>query len=483
MLQLEEDKTSPTLIKVVGVGGGGMNAVNRMIDANLKGVEFIVVNTDEQVIRLSAAEEKVVIGQKTTRGMGAGGDPEIGLRAAQEDRDRLAQTLKGADMVFITAGMGGGTGTGAAPIVAEVARSVGALTVGVITLPFQMEGARRMKHAVKGLEAMKEQVDTLITIKNDHIFKVVDRTTPVDVAFRMVDEILLGAVRGISDLINTAGLVNVDFADVRSIMAETGDAIMGSGEGIGENRVMDAVNQAINNALLEDMNIEGATGVLINVCGGEDLSMAEWKDVSELVTAHVDPQANIIIGLTIDEGLRDRMRVTVIATGFDKTRDKRKAGGWKNYQENGRARPYHPVQEAAEQELRSSKTASSGRPGRPEARPAAASQKGSLFHGAAESIEESAPPVVSMRQFYRGEDEQAVPMMQEIYEDYPEEEEAREVRPARKAAGDEYGSHLAVPMDAEEYYRTAGRNRVQQEKKRSLAEDDLDIPAYLRRKG
>ncbi|MCB1168809.1 MAG: cell division protein FtsZ [Leptospiraceae bacterium] len=468
MLQLEDEKTSPTLIKVVGVGGGGMNAVNRMIDANLKGVEFIVVNTDEQVIRLSAAEEKVVIGQKTTRGMGAGGDPDIGLRAAQEDRDRLAQTLKGADMVFITAGMGGGTGTGAAPIVAEVARSVGALTVGVITLPFQMEGARRMKHAVRGLEGMKDQVDTLITIKNDHIFKVVDRTTPVDVAFRMVDEILLGAVRGISDLINTAGLVNVDFADVRSIMAETGDAIMGSGEGIGENRVMDAVNQAINNALLEDMNIEGATGVLINVCGGDDLSMAEWKDVSELVTAHVDPQANIIIGLTIDEGLRDRIRVTVIATGFDKTRDKKKPAGWKAFQEDGRARPYHPVQEAAEQELKARNKRSSSMAG--------AASAGSMRPA---EPEEEAPPVVSMRQFYRSEETQAVPRMQEIYDDYEVEEQPV----AKKASGDDYGSHVAVPMDAEEYYRTAGRNRISQEKKRTVSEDDLDIPAYLRRKG
>ncbi|MBI41378.1 MAG: cell division protein FtsZ [Leptospiraceae bacterium] len=469
MLQLEDEKTSPTLIKVVGVGGGGMNAVNRMIDADLKGVEFIVVNTDEQVIRLSAAEEKVVIGQKTTRGMGAGGDPEVGLRAAQEDRDRLAQTLKGADMVFITAGMGGGTGTGAAPIVAEVARSVGALTVGVITLPFQMEGARRMKHAVSGMEAMKEHVDTLITIKNDHIFKVVDRTTPVDVAFRMVDEILLGAVRGISDLINTAGLVNVDFADVRSIMAETGDAIMGSGEGIGENRVMDAVNLAINNALLEDMNIEGATGVLINVCGGEDLSMAEWKDVSELVTAHVDPQANIIIGLTIDEGLRDRMRVTVIATGFDKASSRKKPAGWKGYKEDGRVRPYHPVQEAAEQELK-------GRPVR----------SGGMRPAAEAHAEPEAPPVVSMRQFYRAEEEQAVPRMQEIYDDFDLEEaepEAHHPVPARKVSGDDYGNPMATPMDAEEYYRTAGRNRVSAEKKRTISEDDLDIPAYLRRKG
>jgi cell division protein FtsZ len=316
MLQLDEERSSPTLIKVVGVGGGGMNAVNRMIDSNLRGVEFIVINTDEQVLKKSDSPEKLAIGQKTTRGMGAGGDPDIGQKAALEDRDRILQMLKGADMVFITAGMGGGTGTGAAPIVAKVAKEIGALTVGIVTMPFQMEGGRRMAYAQQGLASLKESVDTLITIKNDSIFKVIDRNTSVDVAFRMIDEILLNAVKGISDLINTAGLVNVDFADVRSIMGETGDAVMGAGEGIGENRVSDAVNQAIHNALLEETTIDGATSVLINVCGGHDMSITDWKDVSELITKHVDPSANIIIGLTIEEALRDRIRVTVIATGF-----------------------------------------------------------------------------------------------------------------------------------------------------------------------
>lgn len=316
MLQLEEDKSSPTVIKVIGVGGGGMNAVNRMIDADMGGVEFIVMNTDEQVLKKSSAEEKIQIGQKTTRGMGAGGDPEKGTKAAQEDRDRIEQILKGADMVFITAGMGGGTGTGAAPIVAEVAKSLGALTVGVVTLPFQMEGRRRMELAMKGIAALKERVDTLITIKNDSIFKVIDRSTPVETAFSMVDEVLLNAVRGISDIINYAGIVNVDFADVRAIMGETGDAIMGAGEGFGENRVQDAVSQAINNVLLDDTSIDGATAVLINVCGGEDFSMAEWKEINEMISAPVDPRANIILGLVKDETMRERVRVTVIATGF-----------------------------------------------------------------------------------------------------------------------------------------------------------------------
>lgn len=325
MLQIEEEKSSPAYIKVVGVGGGGMNAINRMIHANLRGVQFMVINTDEQVLHKSEAEERIAIGGRTTRGMGAGGDPEMGQKAAQEDRDKIHQKLKGADMVFITAGMGGGTGTGAAPIVAEVARELGALTVGVVTLPFAMEGGRRMEHALRGLESLKDRVDTLITIRNDSIFKVIDRNTSVDVAFRLVDDILLNAVKGISDLINTAGLVNVDFADVKSIMGETGDAIMGAGEGVGENRISDAVNQAIHNALLDDVSIAGATALLINVCGGQDMSITDWKEVSELITAQVDANANIIIGLTIDEMLVDRIRVTVIATGFQKNRSEHKA--------------------------------------------------------------------------------------------------------------------------------------------------------------
>lgn len=327
MLQLEEEKTSPTIIKVVGVGGGGMNAVNRMINADLGGVEFLVINTDEQVLKKSEAEHRLQIGQRTTRGMGAGGDPDIGAKAALEDRDRIMQVLKGADMVFITAGMGGGTGTGAAPVVAEVARELGALTVGVVTMPFQMEGGRRMDYARKGIEALKDKVDTLITIKNDSIFKVIERDASVDVAFRLVDDILLNAVKGISDLINTAGVVNVDFADVRSIMGETGDAIMGAGEGVGDNRVNDAVAQAIHNALLDDTRIDGATALLINVCGGEDMSITEWREVSELITQTVDPRANIIIGLTIDETLLERIRVTVIATGFRKGKSQSRIPG------------------------------------------------------------------------------------------------------------------------------------------------------------
>lgn len=321
MLELEDENTSPTLIKVFGVGGGGMNAVNRMIDASLRGVEFFVVNTDEQVLKKSTAENRIQIGQRATMGMGAGGDPEIGMRAAMEDKDSLTRAMQGADMIFVTAGMGGGTGTGAAPVVAEAAREHGALTVGVVTIPFEFEGRKRMELARRGIEELRQKVDTLITIKNESLFKVIDRSTSVRLAFRMVDDILLNAVKGLSDLINTAGIVNVDFADVRAIMDGTGDAIMGAGEGVGENRVVEAVNQAINNVLLEETGIEGATALLINVCGGEDMSMAEWKEVSEIITERADPGANIIIGLTVDENLSSRIRVTVIATGFRKRVD------------------------------------------------------------------------------------------------------------------------------------------------------------------
>ncbi len=449
MLQLEdEERTSPTVIKVVGVGGAGMNAVNRMINADVRGVEFIVVNTDEQVLRKSAAETRITIGQKTTRGMGAGGDPDIGLKAAMEDRDRLIQALKGADMVFITAGMGGGTGTGAAPIVADVARELKALTVGVVTMPFTMEGGKRTEAARRGLEALREKVDTLITIRNDSIFKVIDRATAVDVAFKMVDEILMNAVKGISDLINTAGLVNVDFADVRSIMGETGDAIMGAGEGVGENRVTEAVNQAINNALLEDTSIEGANALLINVCGGEDMSITEWKDVSELITRHVDPRANIIIGLTIDAALRDRLRVTVIATGFKRAKAERaeertalpRASG-----DSGRAvwTDYEAEAPAAAPPTR--------RPGRP-------ADNGSA-RGAAPA---HAHPAVSIRR---------------------ENEAPQRAYDRALMSGDPADDEVEPLADEYDLPEAFARPTPERKAPRAIDVNDLEIPAYLLRRG
>ena len=316
MLYIEEEKTNPAIIKVVGVGGGGMNAVGRMVSSSLKGVEFYIVNTDEQVLLKSAVENKIQIGGKVTRGMGAGGDPELGARSAEEDHDKISEALRGADMVFITAGMGGGTGTGAAPVIASIAREMKCLVVGVVTMPFSFEGKKRYELAKAGLDELRNNVDTLITIRNDSIFKVVDKNTPVDKAFRVIDDILLNGVKGISDIINHPGIINVDFADVKSIMRDTGDAIMGVGEGIGENRVSSAVEHAINNVLLEDVSIQGATSILINVSGGEDLSIHDWNEVSQVITSQVDQNANIIIGLSEEQNLQERIRVTVIATGF-----------------------------------------------------------------------------------------------------------------------------------------------------------------------
>jgi len=316
MLYMDEQRTSPVVIKVVGVGGGGMNAVSRMVNANFRGVEFIVMNTDEQVLSKSSVENRVQLGNKVTRGMGAGGDPEVGNKAAQEDKDRIASVLKGADMVFVTAGMGGGTGTGAAPVIAEIAKELKCLVVGVVTLPFGFEGRRRNDLAKNGLNMLRQNVDTLITIKNDSIFKVVDKKAPIDYAFRVIDDILLNAVKGLSDIINHPGIINVDFADVKTIMKDTGDAIMGVGEGVGENRVADAVEHAINNVLLEETSIAGASSLLINVTGGNDLTINDWNEVSQVITGQVDTNANIIIGLNEEEGLNEKIRVTVIATGF-----------------------------------------------------------------------------------------------------------------------------------------------------------------------
>ena len=318
MFKFDEEPQMKTIIKVVGVGGAGNNAVNRMIATGLEGVDYIVVNTDSQQLKASLAQTKIQIGTKLTRGLGAGADPSIGREAALEDRDKLEKGLKGADMVFITAGMGGGTGTGAAPIVAEVAKESGALVVGVVTKPFRAEGRRRMQHADEGIKNLKEKVDTIIVIPNDLLLKIIDRSTPMDHAFKLSDDILRQGVQGIADIIMVTGLVNVDFADVRTVMKETGDAIMGVGIGVGENRAIEATQMAINSPLLEESGIEGAKAVLLNIAGGSDMSLHEVNEITEIINKQVDPDANIIFGATIDPALDDKIRVTVIATGFDR---------------------------------------------------------------------------------------------------------------------------------------------------------------------
>jgi cell division protein FtsZ len=303
------------VIKVVGVGGGGSNAVNRMVDARISGVEFIVVNTDAQALLMCDADIKIHIGAKATRGLGAGANPEVGKAAAEESRDELKEALKGADMIFVTAGEGGGTGTGAAPVVAEIATELGALTVGVVTKPFSFEGQKRSSQALRGIEDLRDRVDTLIVVENDRLLEVVEKKTTVVEAFKMADDVLRQGVQGITDLITTPGLVNLDFADVRTIMRGAGTAVMGIGLGSGPNRAAEAAHQAIASPLL-DASIEGATGVLLNITGGSDIGLFEVNEAAELVTAAADASANVIFGAVIDESLKGSVRVTVIATGF-----------------------------------------------------------------------------------------------------------------------------------------------------------------------
>jgi cell division protein FtsZ len=303
------------VIKVAGVGGGGTNAVNRMVDAGLSGVEFIAVNTDAQALMMTDADVKIQVGAEATRGLGAGADPEVGFAAAQESRDELKEALKGADMVFITAGEGGGTGTGGAPVVAELGQELGALTVGVVTRPFAFEGRKRAEQAERGIEQLRDRVDTLIVIENDRLLQVVERQTSVVDAFKMADDILRQGVQGITDLITEPGLVNLDFADVRTIMRDAGSALMGIGHATGENRAAEAARTAVSSPLLE-ASIEGATGILLNVTGGSDIGLFEVNEAAEVVTGAADQNANVIFGAVIDDSIGDEVRVTVIATGF-----------------------------------------------------------------------------------------------------------------------------------------------------------------------
>ncbi len=307
-------------IKVIGVGGGGGNAVNRMIQEGIQGVEFIVVNTDAQALMLSEAPIRVRIGDKLTKGLGSGGDPKIGEQAAEESTEELKEVLKGADMIFITAGLGGGTGTGAAPVIARLARETGALTIGVVTKPFSFEGSRRRQIAEEGHERLKEHVDTLIVIPNDRLLQIVDKRASVQEAFATADDVLRQGIQGISELITIPGLINLDFADVRSIMSEGGAALMAIGTGRGENRAQQAAEEAIHSKLL-DISIDGARGILFNVTGSEDMSLFEVNEAAEIIRRTAHPDANIIFGAVIDPSLNDTLRITVIATGFDSTAD------------------------------------------------------------------------------------------------------------------------------------------------------------------
>ncbi|MEO2074962.1 MAG: cell division protein FtsZ [Bacillus sp. (in: firmicutes)] len=316
MLEFDTNLDSLATIKVIGVGGGGNNAVNRMIEHGVQGVEFIAVNTDAQALNLSKAEVKMQIGAKLTRGLGAGANPEVGKKAAEESKEQIEEALRGADMVFVTAGMGGGTGTGAAPVIAQIARDLGALTVGVVTRPFTFEGKKRSNQASGGIGAMKEAVDTLIVIPNDRLLEIVDKSTPMLEAFREADNVLRQGVQGISDLIAVPGLINLDFADVKTIMSNKGSALMGIGVSAGENRAAEAAKKAISSPLLET-SIDGAQGVLMNITGGTNLSLYEVQEAADIVATASDQEVNMIFGSVINENLKDEIIVTVIATGFN----------------------------------------------------------------------------------------------------------------------------------------------------------------------
>ncbi len=321
MLDFDTSMDQLATIKVIGVGGGGSNAVNRMIEHGVQGVEFIAVNTDAQALNMSKAEVKMQIGNKLTRGLGAGANPEVGRKAAEESKEQLEEALQGADMVFVTAGMGGGTGTGAAPVIAQVAKEVGALTVGVVTRPFSFEGRKRSTQATGGIDSFKGSVDTLIVIPNDRLLEIVDKNTPMLEAFREADNVLRQGVQGISDLIAVPGLINVDFADVKTIMVDKGSALMGIGIATGEDRAAEAAKKAISSPLLET-SIDGAHGVLMNISGGTNLSLYEVQEAADIVTSAADQEVNVIFGSVINENLKDEIVVTVIATGFDEAQMK-----------------------------------------------------------------------------------------------------------------------------------------------------------------
>ncbi len=323
MIELDENGFGDALIKVIGVGGGGGNAINTMIEGNIHGVEFLAANTDRQALSNNLAPIRIQLGHGLTKGLGAGANPEVGREAALEDKDQIAAALEGADMVFVTAGMGGGTGTGAAPVIASIARSLGALTVGVVTKPFFFEGNRRRRHAESGMLALREAVDTLITIPNQRLLSITEESTSMMDAFKKADEVLLNAVQGISDLITFHGIVNVDFADVRTIMTDQGMALMGTGRASGARRAVEAATQAVSSPLLEDVSIDGATGILINVTGGPGMTLHEINAASILIQEAADEDANIIFGSVIDESMGDELKVTVIATGFDRAEAKK----------------------------------------------------------------------------------------------------------------------------------------------------------------
>ncbi|MDK8625367.1 cell division protein FtsZ [Corynebacterium appendicis] len=429
--------TSPSnylaMIRVVGVGGGGVNAVNRMIEEGLKGVEFVAINTDSQALLFTDADTKLDIGREATRGLGAGANPEVGRTSAEDHKQEIEESLKGSDMVFVTAGEGGGTGTGAAPVVAGIAKKMGALTIGVVTRPFSFEGKRRTRQALEGIDALKEVCDTVIVIPNDRLLQLGEADLSMMEAFRAADEVLYNGVQGITNLITIPGMINVDFADVRSVMADAGSALMGVGSARGENRVMTATEQAINSPLLET-TMEGAKGVLISVAGGSDLGLMEVNNAASIVEEKADEDANIIFGTIIDDNLGDEVRVTIIATGFD---------------EKANARPQAPSQEQADQGA-----SHAVEPQQVQVEPAAAS--------------ETPTPAPSSSSLFESGDRQE-----------PVDAPAEEYTPRHRY--DESRGGLFTNSDREyEREREYRPSRRYEDTRDSRGGDDLDVPDFLR---
>lgn len=424
-IQLDDIVDKGAKIKVIGVGGGGGNAVNNMIERGITNVDFIACNTDHQALQISPARHKVQIGKSSTRGLGAGGDPEKGKIACEEDKGEIAKLLDGTDMVFITAGMGGGTGTGAAPIVADIARSVGALTVGVVTRPFLWEGLKRTRQADAGIEELRRNVDTLIIIPNNRLMSVTDRNVKLTDAFNIANNVLYDAVKGISDLINITGLVNLDFADVRTVMSGMGDALMGIGRASGENRAVEAAQMAISSPLLDGINIAGSQGVLVNITGGKNITLYEVNDAATVISQAAGEEANVIFGSVIDEGLDDEIMVTVIATGFNKKK----------------------AQQVAT----------------PQARPA------------------SQPQQQSVQQQYPVQSQRPVPTILKMNTD-PDAQEAFPFPDVRRTEA--HGLEHLVPRDAPTFVRRGidiNGNDENRERKERISKEDPEKPAFLRR--
>lgn len=466
MLEFQvDDQTNFASIKVVGCGGGGNNAVNRMVDAGLKGVDFISINTDRQALSLSNANTKIQIGEKLTKGLGAGAVPDIGRRAAEESREEIAQVLKGADLVFVTAGMGGGTGTGAAPIVAEIARDLGCLTIAVVTKPFAFEGKQRMKNAEVGINDLKQRVDTLVVIPNDRLLQVVSKGTTMLEAFRIADDVLRQGIQGISDLIAVPALINLDFADVKTVMESGGMAHMGIGLGKGENRLVEAAKNAVQSPLLET-NIDGARAVLINITGGTDISIIEINEAANLVMQAADSEANIIFGAGIDESMGDEVRITVIATGFEKTpfppkepakkpfeRERDRLRGTSGYETRPTYTPYSA--KAAEG---AAETGEDGQPYGGEQQPFEPEIPGFVNTGRPAGAPVQGAPVQQPQQSYQPNYGQPYQPQQPYY---PQQQQPYQPQQNPYGAPAVYPAQQPQPAEAEK--------------------DDLGVPAYLRR--